>query len=243
VKADPYPPLNTLKPVAEDIWIVDGPTIGFGPRWLKMPFPTRMTIIRFANELFIHSPTELSPELRREILRIGVPRWLVAPNRLHYWWIPDWRWAFPVADVYVAPRTRQQAGRHIDFPTHDLSKRASYPWDVAIATLPVAGRYMTEYVFFHRLSRSLILTDLVENFEPAKLSRLMRWLTRLGGVQAPNGAMPRDMRKTFSKPHLRRAIDTMLAWEPEHVILAHGHWYRTDGAAKLRRAFDWLLRE
>ena len=39
-----YPPLNTLKTVAENVWLVDGPILRFG--WLKMPFSTRMTIIR-----------------------------------------------------------------------------------------------------------------------------------------------------------------------------------------------------
>lgn len=60
-----YPPLNTLKPVAKNVWIVDGPEIWFGMPWPKFPFPTRMTVLRLANgELFIHSPTPLTPPLR-----------------------------------------------------------------------------------------------------------------------------------------------------------------------------------
>ena len=43
-----------------------------------------------------------------------------------------------------------------------------YPWDAEIATLPIVGGYMTEVEFFHRESRTLILTDLIENFEPEK---------------------------------------------------------------------------
>lgn len=35
-----YPPLNTLKPVTQDISIADGPVIRFGMPWLEMPFPT-----------------------------------------------------------------------------------------------------------------------------------------------------------------------------------------------------------
>jgi hypothetical protein len=38
---DTYPPINTLKPVVDDLWIVDGPVIRFGFPWPKMPFPTR----------------------------------------------------------------------------------------------------------------------------------------------------------------------------------------------------------
>ncbi|MGH6770711.1 MAG: DUF4336 domain-containing protein [Xanthobacteraceae bacterium] len=242
-----YPPLNTLKPVAEDIWIVDGPVIRFGMPWPKMPFPTRMTIVRLAGgNLLIHSPTPLPPALRAEVEACGQPQWIVGPNRIHYWWIPQWRAAFPDAAVYLAPRITEQAGTRIDFAASILDRTSGYPWDAEIATLPIAGGYMTEVVFFHRASRTLILTDLIENFEPRKLDSVVtRWLTWLGGVQDPHGSMPRDMRLTFRKhrKELRTAIETMIAWNPERVILAHGRWYQTGGAQELRRAFRWLLED
>jgi hypothetical protein len=240
-----YPPINTLKSVTEDVWIVDGPVIRFGMPWPKMPFPTRMTVIRLAGgDLLVHSPTPLVPELRAEIEPAGKPRWIVGPNRIHYWWIPEWRAAFPEAAVYLAPRIKEQAGGRIGFDGFALDREGGYPWDGAIATLPIAGSYMTEVEFFHRASRTLVLTDLIENFEPRKLgSFVTRWLTRLGGVQDPDGQMPRDMRLTFAgrKPQLRAAIETMIAWNPERIILAHGRWYEANGAAELRRAFRWIF--
>lgn len=240
-----YPPLNTLKAVAQDVWIVDGPVIRFGPRLMQMPFPTRMTVIRTGDGLFIHSPTPLTPELKAEIEATGTPRWIVGPNRIHYWWIPDWHAAFPDAAVYLAPRIREQAGDRIDFDCQPLDRASGYPWDAAIATLPVEGSYMTEVEFFHRASRTLVLTDFIENFEPAKLdSWLMRVLTRLGGVRDPDGGMPRDMRLTFAKDRtrLKATVETMIGWNPECIILAHGRWYERDGANELRRAFRWLLK-
>ncbi len=239
-----YPPLNMLKPVADNVWIVDGPVIRFGLPWPQMTFPTRMTVVGLAGgALFIHSPTPVTPELRAEIERHGRPRWIVGPNRIHYWWIPDWRAAFPDADVWLAPGIKEQAGTRIGFAGLALDRERGYPWDREMATLPVTGSYMTEVVFFHRASRTLILTDLIENFEPRKLGVAMRWLTRLGGVQDPHGSMPRDMRMIFSgrSKELRAAVETMIGWNPERVILAHGRWYETDGAQELRRAFRWLL--
>jgi hypothetical protein len=239
-----YPPLNTLKRVTEDVWVVDGPLIRFGMPWPKMPFPTRMTIIRIGqSDLFVHSPTPLTEDLKREIAAIGTPRWLIAPNRIHYWWMPDWKAAFPDAQAYLAPRIKEKAGEHIDFAYSDLESSSGYPWDDEIATLPVTSSYMTEFVFFHRASRTLVLTDLIENFEGPKLPLWMRWLVRLGGCLDPDGGMPRDMRLSFSKKkrQLREAIETMIAWMPERIIMAHGRWYDRDGAAELRRAFRWLL--
>jgi hypothetical protein len=80
-----YPPLNTPKRVAENIWIVDGSVIRLG-----------------AGERFIHSPTPFTPSLRDEIGRAGKVRFIVGPNCIHYWWIPEWKAAFPQADVYLA---------------------------------------------------------------------------------------------------------------------------------------------
>ncbi len=238
-----YPPLHTLKRVAEDVWIIDGPAIRFGMPWPKMPFSTRMTVVRLADGLFLHSPTPLTAELKAEIAAIGPPRWIVGPNRIHYWWIPDWHAAFPEAEVYLAPRIREQAAGRIDFDGRPLDTNGGYPWDGEMATLAIAGRYMTEVVFFHRPSRTLILTDLIENFEPHKLGgRFVRWLTRWAGALDPDGGMPRDMRMTYSKETLRSAVETMIGWNPERIILAHGRWYERNGATELRRAFRWMLR-
>ena len=240
-----YPPLNRLKPVGDEIWIVDGPLIRFGMPWPKLSFPTRMTIARIGEaDLFVHSPTRPTAALIKQLQSIGRPRWLIGPNRIHYWWIPDWKRAFPDAEVYLAPGIVHQAKGRIDFPYCPLLQTCGYPWDDDIETLPVTGSYMTEFVFFHRASSTLVLTDLIENFEPSKLdSRWMRWLTRLGGVQDPHGSTPRDMRLTFSRhrPQLKSAVRTMIGWQPERIILAHGRWYERNGVKELRRAFRWLL--
>jgi hypothetical protein len=195
-----YPPLNTLKPVAEGVWIVDGPMIRFGMPWPKMPFSTRMTIVRIKkDDLFIHSPTPLTDSLKVEVAKIGEVRHIVAPNRIHYWWVPEWHTAFPGADIWLAPRIREQAGGRIDFAASELAGETGYPWDGQIMTLPVAGNFMTEVEFFHRASRTLILTDFIENFEPGKLGWPWNWLAKFGGVVDPKGSMPRDMRLTFSR--------------------------------------------
>jgi hypothetical protein len=62
---------------------------------------------------------------------------------------------------------------------------------------------------------------------------------RLG---AATGSMPRDMRVSYrDKGALKAAVEKMLAWNPERILIAHGRWYERDGAAMLRRVFSWLL--
>jgi hypothetical protein len=40
--------------------------------------------------------------------------------------------------------------------------------------------------------------------------------------------------------HLRDLVDTMIAWNLERVILAHGRWYLTNSTVELSRAFCWI---
>ncbi len=241
-----YPPINTLKRVAEDVWLVDGPMIQFGPPLMKMPFPTRMTVLRLKPaKLFLHSPTPLTALLREEIERLGKPHWIVGPNRIHYWWIPEWHAAYPDADVYLALGIKEQAKGRIDFPSHPLDRSDGYPWDDEVASLPIVGGYMTEVEFFHRATRTLILTDAIENFELDKLpSRWLRSLVWLVGAANPNGSMPVDMRLSFwsHRRDLQRAVETMIGWNPERVLLAHGKWFDHNGVGEVERAFRWVLK-
>jgi hypothetical protein len=133
-----YDPLFTLKPVAEDVWVVDGPVIRYGMPWPKIPFPTRTTIIRLPEgRLFVHSPTKLTAGLLDAIDRIGRPAWIIGPNRIHYWWIPDWTAAWPEAVVYLAPRIPEQAGDRIRGPFRPLDGAGPSPWDGVLDIMPV----------------------------------------------------------------------------------------------------------
>ncbi|AUG52337.1 DUF4336 domain-containing protein [Thalassospira marina] len=241
-----YHPLNVLKQVDNDIWLVDGPVIGFRYLGLSLPFPTRMTIIRQSNgEIWLHSPVKLSPALQVQIDALGPVRYLIAPNTIHYASIPQWQRAYPDAQSFgvkgIAKRAKAN-GIEVKFD-HLLGDVADPGWSGEIDQLVVRGGYLTEAVFFHRASRTLILTDLIENFEPGKIkSPIWRFLVRLFGSMDPHGAAPRDMRATFMghKPALRNAVDQMIAWKPDRVILAHGRWYDSNAIAELKRAFSWV---
>ncbi len=238
-----YAPLNVLKPVASNIWIVDGPEITFDLAGLRLPFPTRMTVIRLASgDLLLHSPVEYSTALQTAMERLGPVRYLVAPNSLHYWWVPDWKARCPGAIVFGVPGLEIKAKRPVSI---DVTLAANQsPWPDDIDLLIVAGDVLTEAVFFHRPSKTLVLTDLIENFEPNRIRRwFYRALVRLGGAADPDGKAPIDMQLTFLRHRraLRLAVNRMIAWAPDRVIIAHGRWYTAYGVAELRRAFRWVL--
>ena len=238
-----YEPLNTPKPVSEDIWVVDGPAI----RFYGAPFSTRMTVVRLSNgDIWLHSPTKLTDALAEEVLALGPICHLIAPNWIHYAYLSEWQSVFPKARAYAAPGVIARAAKrgmtmHFD---EELDQNAPIAWSGDIKQRIVEGSSIhREAVFFHNASRTLILTDLIENFESKNLSWFLRVLTRLAGIQDPHGQMPRDMRMTFSrhKKQLRAAVQQMIDWGPDRIILAHGRWYDHNAVAELRRAFRWVL--
>lgn len=86
--------LFTLKPVAADIWIADGGWI----RFYGLPFPTRMTVVRLAcGGLWVHSLVADQGGLAGAVAELGPVRHLIAPNWIHYAWVPDWQARFPQA--------------------------------------------------------------------------------------------------------------------------------------------------
>ena len=79
---------------------------------LAMPFSTKMTLVRLpGGALWVHSPIAPDPALFAEIEALGTVGWLVAPNTLHYWWIPDWKARYPAAAVCAPPAVAAKAKR------------------------------------------------------------------------------------------------------------------------------------
>ncbi|MGN6819544.1 MAG: DUF4336 domain-containing protein [Sphingomonas sp.] len=240
-----YDPLGVLKPVAENIWIVDGPEIRFRYALLRIPFPTRMTVVRLPDGgLWLHSPTPADVALVEQVRALGPVTDLIAPNTIHYWWVKDWSVLFPAARVWAVSRMARGARHRL--PPHRMLGEAPPPeWGGAIDQLVVTGsRVIMEAEFFHRPSRTLIMTDMIENFEESRFrSRFYRWLSHIGGVVDPDGRPPSDIRFSFRGRHdaLRRDVETMIGWAPERLIMAHGRWYPTGAVDELHRAFRFVL--
>ncbi len=240
----PYAPLNTLKPIADEVWLVDGPEIGMRYLGLTFPFPTRMTVIRLpSGDLWVHSPIAWNDDLGSQICALGPVRYLIAPNTLHYWYLPDWQTRFQRSRSYGPPGLVQKARRPLSVD-ETLGDRPPQPWAAVFDQCVVPGRVLTEVDFFHRPSRTLILTDLIENFEPSRVhSSLLRQTIKAFGAADPDGKAPLDMQWSFVgyRQTLRAAVERMIGWAPERIILAHGRCYGTQAVAELRRAFRWVL--
>ena len=236
-----YPPLDVLKPVADDLWIVDS-----GPhRVLGLPLPVRMTVLRLrGGDLWLHSPTRCTPGLLAELKSLGGIRHLVAPDVAHWSHLPEWQRACPGALTWAAPGLRERsqvkrAGIRID---RDLDEKAPPEWADELAQVVVRGIGFSEVDFFHQASGTLVMTDLVQNLEPGKMPVAMRMLARWTGVSTPGGT-PLYLRLALRarQSEVRGAAHRLIGWKPERVIFSHGRWFAENGTVQLGRALSWLL--
>ena len=242
---DAYQPQGTLREIGPDIWIVEGPVLywGYGIP-LEWPFPTRMTVVRLpTGGLWLHSPVKPDGGLVTVIDALGPVEHLVSPNRIHHVSIADWAKRYPQARVWASPGVRKRS--KVRF-SDDLGNRPDPAWDGVIDQRGAQGSpALEEVVFFHKPSSTLILADLIENFEDHRLHGwLARFMYRLIGVKAPDGKAPRDLQASFFGHHdkLAPVIDWMLGCAPDKIVIAHGKWFEKDGVAEIRRAFDWVKR-
>jgi hypothetical protein len=232
--------------MAPDVWIVDGPLMRTGPRGI-IGIPVRMTIARLPDgKLWLHSPVQFDTALAAAVQALGEVGHLIAPNLMHNSFIADWQRAFPDAVLYAAEGVAEHAAKQQRPLRVDaiLGAAPDPRWGGAFEIVLARGSYMTEAVFFHKASRTLILTDLIENFEPSKVhSTAVRLILRVTGRLGPHGSAPLELRLTFlgeRRKRLREAVRLMVSWNPERTIFAHGCCFESDATAKLRRAFRWL---
>jgi Domain of unknown function (DUF4336) len=230
--------------VADGIWIVDSKPIKVAG---GMPLPIRMSVIRVASgDLLLHSPTQYADDLKSAMEALGPIRHLIAPSVGHWMFLRDWQRACPAAKTWAVPGLKdraqvRKAGIRIDA---ELGDDAPAPWAGEIDQVLVRAPVFKEVDFFHRASRTLLLTDLILNVEPGRLSPFFRLMARALGILAPDGKAPAYVRALLklNRGETARAGARLVAFDPERVIFAHGSWFERDGAQQLRRSLSWLLK-
>lgn len=223
-----------LRKLDENLWVAEQPL-----RFMGLSVGARMTIIRLADgSLWVHSPLRLTPERRQAVEALGPVRFLVAPNKYHHLFIGEWMAAYPQARAYAAPGLPE---KRKDVSFHGvLSDQAPAEWAGQIEVLPWRGAPMlNEVVFFHRPSRTLVLTDMAHNVGPDAAAFTRFFFRLFGGYGRLSTSLPERMANR-DRPAARRTVDTILQWDFQRVIMAHGQVVESNGAQALREAYAWL---
>ena len=230
-------PRNVLEQVGDDIWIAEGDPVSF----YGFPYPTRMAVVRLLNgDLWVWSPTGLTEGLAAEMGALGPVRHLVEPNKLHHLFLSEWTFAYPDARVYAPPGLAKKR-RDLTFDA-ELGDEPDTAWGGEIDQVVFRGSlFMEEVVFYHRRSKSALICDLIQKFDPRTLRGFHGLLMRLDGLVGPDGSTPREWRASFwNRRAGRQALRKALEWDAERLVIAHGMWVPRNGTEAMRRSLAWL---
>ena len=100
--------------------------------------------------------------------------------------------------------------------------------------------FLSEVVFFHRSSHTVILDDLIMRNPVLKGKPLTNLIFKLGGLQYPDGGAA-DMKMTFHNRNLaRQSLERLLSWDFDKSIIAHGACIELGAKQYVQSAFRWL---
>jgi Domain of unknown function (DUF4336) len=219
------------------LYVANGPAVSF----FGFPYPTRMAVARLSDDsVWVWSPIALAPELAEEVQSIGPVRHIVSPNKLHHLSLKAWADRWPDARLHAPPGlARKEPALHFD---SELGDNPDPAWSADIDQVVFHGSFaMTEVVFFHRASRTAIIGDLIQRFSDADISGWKKAVMRLDDLVGEHGSTPREWRASFlDRGAARSALQRVLAWNPERLLIAHGSCAKTGATEIIKEALGWV---
>jgi hypothetical protein len=222
-----------LDALVDDIYTTTAPQTFFG-----LHVGTRCTVVRLpSGGLWVHSPTPLTDGLRADVDALGTVEHIVAPNVYHHLYAGEWTAAWPGAALH-APEALAKKRRDLAV-TSTLSETLDPGWGGVLRPSSIDGSMMHETVFLHEPTRTLISSDLLENFETSDHT-LTRWYLKAAGIHGKPG-WSRILRVVYRDRRAARAsIDRICEQRPERLVVAHGEVVERDAVDVIRKAFEWL---
>ena len=196
---------------------------------LGVPAGRRMTVVDLPDGgVFVHSPAPLDEPLRADLEELGGVRFVAAASALHgHLFMEQYD-----AELLAPPRLAKRR-KDLSFAA-ELGDEPDPRWaEVLDQALFLGNRMLTEVVFLHRPSRSLIVGDVVWNVaQPLPLrARLFAGGTRRGVNATP------FFRLFTNKKVARRSAERILEWDFDRIVTGHGPIVETGGREAFRRAW------
>jgi hypothetical protein len=226
-----------LERIDEGLWEVPG-------RVKIMPafyLPCRMTIVRLEDgRLLLHSPVELDAETAEAIEELGDVGYLVAPNAWHHLFLKDARAHFPGAQMWCAPGLEEKRG---DLTFEGVLGKSESLWRSQMQSLLLEGTPdISEVVFFHEATGTLVCTDVVFNLQEFE-GWLTPWMCRMFGTYQQFAHSRLWRTKYEDIEAFAASVHRMCQWPIERIVMAHGAIVEERCPQKLEEAFSWLFEQ
>jgi Domain of unknown function (DUF4336) len=206
----------------------------------------RMTVIRLISGLMIISPIQPNDKILEQLNQIDKVAYIIAPNLYHHLFVSEFKAIYPFSELII-PK-----GLNIKLPNLDFAQLLSddegsienqvdYLFIDGFKVLDLSGAStLNEYVFFHRDSRTLILTDTAFHFD-GNFTFKTQLAARLLGIYGK--LAPSFLEKLASKEteKVKQSFQKVFEWDFDRVIMAHGSIVETGAKLKLKQGYKKFL--
>ena len=202
------------------IWIKEYPI-----HYAGVDFNSRMTVIRLLNgHLFIHSPCEIDEKTQVALERLGKVEFIVAPGSYHYFYVESAQRAFPDAETFICPGIERKKPQ-LEFDWL-LGDRPDPRWEDDFEQVLVRGnKYIWEVAFYHQVTRTLILVDLIENITdktPDVSWTLKLWWKLVFRMWNHPKPAPEYQLGWKDLKAVSKSLKRILSWDFQRIVIAHG---------------------
>ena len=207
--------------IKEKIWLLEYPV-----RFAGMDLFGRTTFIRLENgDLIVHDPCIIDESIKQKIDELGTVKYIIAPGSYHHLYVTDFQNKYPGAETFICPGLERKRPE-IKFDWI-LGNKPDHRWgDILDQVLVQGTRHIWEVAFFHKSSKTLNLVDLLENIgddyrHEASLLLRFYWKIIFRMWNNPKPA-PEYQLGWGNRKIVKVALEKILDWDAERVILSHG---------------------
>jgi hypothetical protein len=217
-------------------------------RFLGINIGSRMSVVRLSSgALVLISPIELNAQDCQMLDSLGSVGHIIAPNLFHHFSIGSTQKLYPNAQTWgVAGLTEKCPDLLVD---QQLPNSGSFEDTLEYCSfngfrtlMPSGVKPANETVFYHRPTRTLILTDVAYNFdENNTLGTRFAAQVLLGSYKT---LMPSRFEKlaTRDKTQVETSVQRVLDWDFDRVIPGHGSVVETGGKVQFEAGYRWFLK-
>ncbi|MES3039095.1 MAG: DUF4336 domain-containing protein [Bdellovibrionota bacterium] len=198
--------------------------------------PIRSTVIPLAKGKLLISPIKFSPAQINEIQKGGEVTDIIAPNLIHNLHIEEATKNFPGATLWG---TEGYPDKLPKIGWQKILGIAHWPYNDEVEIIKIEGApKVNEFAFFHKPSKTLVVTDLCFNISEPKgmfapmVFRLFGTFKKLAVSKMWNGYIK-------DKTAFQASVKRLLQWNFDRLIVAHGDIVQQN----TRPALEQALRE
>ena len=184
-------------------------------------FPVRSTVVHLSEgDILVISPGPDTAENLKESCKNLKNIYVVSPNAMHYAHIKSFLAAYPTAQYFGPKEVCKKVPNLADKvkPLEELAKILNNDLEM----IPIEGnKFLSETVFFHKETSSLITTDLCFNMQ-GKMNFLSSCLLKMVGAYARIGQSMLVKLSTQDKGKYLESVSKLKELPIARVIVGHG---------------------